>query len=211
MKQLLLPLTCFGPIQNFAALATHPIVFEGAEHFVKQSYRNRYEICGPNGMQTLSVPIKRKKKDHTPFRHIEISYAEDWQYLHWKSLEASYRSSAYFEFYEADLEGFYKEQPTYLFEFNLKALSTVCELLEIPAEFTFTNSYEKQPVGLVDLRTTMGNKNQKTLSNLPPYQQVFESKNPFYPNLSILDLLFNLGPQARQYLLNLGENLVIPN
>ena len=169
------------------------------EHFQKQTTRNRCSIYSPNGLQQLVIPLDGRK-DKSLTKEIRISNGNHWQKLHWRSFESAYRSSPYFEFYEDDLKRFYTDEYDLLFEFNTALQNKILDLLKIKKEFSYTTEYKKVPTGIADHRDHLSKKNLAELKNFPRYIQVFEDKFGFLPNLSIADLLFDLGPQATEYL-----------
>jgi len=199
----ILPTTYFGSIFQFALAAQHKAYqVDGFEHFVKQSYRNRCEIYGANGLLKLIVPLK-KWNNHSSSKDIEISYDENWQNLHWRSIESAYRTSPYFEFYEDDLKPLFFLQENNLFSYNLQLENELKELLQIRSSSSISSSYEASEP---DWRKIIHPKNKELVGkkNFPTYIQVFESKHHFLANLSILDLIFNLGPNSKNYLENLS-------
>jgi len=203
---MILPTAYFPSILQLALMIQNGSYWlETQEHFVKQSFRNRCEIYGANGKQKLVVPVKWR--NHSPMHKVELSYAENWQKLHWKSFESAYRASPYFDFYEEDFRPFFEQKEIqYLLEWNRQLEQTVCELLELKIELKETESYETcEP----DYRKLISPKNKALTQKLdfPPYLQVFGDKHGFIPNLSILDLLFNLGPESVTYLKKLKINL----
>ena len=166
-------------------------------HFQKQTYRNRTEIYGANGKLKLTLPIvHNKSKSHQKEGEVQIANTTAWQKQHWKSISSAYRSSQYFEFYEADLISFYKEEVTHLMQFNLNLLNKIMELIEFSMSYKIVKWKKDNHQRMDDLV----NAKKSLLINFEPYRQVFEEKNGFIPNLSIIDLLFNLGPDTLSYL-----------
>ena len=171
------------------------------ENFHKQSFRNRCSIASPNGILNLIIPINRKSK--SIIKEVKIDDSQNWRKIHWKSLESSYRSSPYFEFYEDGFHSiFFKQNCNYLFEFNQLIFQEVLKALKVEIEVTFTDSYIPKNNTIHDFRTLIHPKIQldNHLKELK-YHQVFQEKQKFIPNLSVLDLLFNEGPLAKQLLL----------
>jgi len=201
-SQLLLPACYLPPISYFHTIQEHnlPLVIEKYEHFQKQSYRTRARIASANGMQDLIVPIQHGNKDRVPMKDIRISYEFDWQRLHWLSIQTAYRSSAYFEYYEDDFKRFYEEKFDYLVDFNVAQLELILKSVKLKRSVAFTEEYIAVPDDRIDYRQIIHPKKESILSHPKEYYQVFSDKNGFYPDLSIIDLLFNQGPQSKSYL-----------
>jgi len=195
------PMFYLPPIAYFTLLQQHKpnVLIEKEEHFPKQTYRNRANIYSPDGSLALTVPVIKGAKNHTKIKDVLISYDFKWQRLHWLSLQACYRRSAYFEYYEDDFAPFYEKQYPYLFDYNRELLELLLRLLKIKLPLQFTESYEAEYPNLVDLRYTMSAKSPAEMEQ-KPYFQVFEERLGFLKNQSIVDLLFNQGPQAVNYL-----------
>ena len=197
----LLPICYLAPISYYAILAaSENIALEKHEHFVKQTYRNRCSICGANGRLDLIIPIQHKGERQV-MKDVRIANSEKWQALHWKSLEAAYRSSPYFEYYEDDLQPFYERPFEFLTDLNLELQALILKLLRFSVEFDHTLSYHKVPADSTDLRGACDPKEPSSdLVSLKDYIQVFSDRNGFLSDLSIVDLLFNQGPDALEYL-----------
>lgn len=200
-KQAIFPVLYLPPIQFFSKLVQYPnaVYIDKFEHFLKQTYRNRTTIHSPNGRLDLIVPVVRGSKVHTQMKDVKISYDFGWQRLHWMSLQTSYRRSAYFEYYEDEFVPFYEDKFDFLFDYNEALLQKILSLLKITKELKYTVDYEKEHTGLDDYRQNIHPK-QIADYKVKPYYQVFEERNSFINNLSIVDLLFNQGPQSHQYL-----------
>jgi hypothetical protein len=200
-KGAVLPMFYLPPVEYFTELNIYnpDFVIEKHEHFPKQTYRNRCNICSPDGLLTLVVPVVKGSKMHTPVKDVKISYDFRWQRLHWMSLQACYRRSAYFEYYEDDFAIFYEMKEPFLFDYNEKMLIMLLKLLKIKATIEYTKAYEAEYINLRDFRDSI---HPKKASAFPqkPYYQVFEERQGFMQNLSIVDLLFNQGPQSLNYL-----------
>jgi len=194
------PLFYLPPVSYFTALKEQnfDVSIEKQEHFPKQTFRNRANIASPDGILDLVVPVIKGSKVRTPYKDVKISYDAKWQRLHWLSLQTCYRSSAYFEFYEDGFAPFYEKKYDFLFDYNLEILSWIFKQLKVNPTITFTEEYFKEP-DLLDLRDSFS---KKTIhgTETKSYFQVFSDRNEFIPNLSIVDLLFNQGPQTKSYL-----------
>ena len=174
-------------------VAKKEVTFVLTNHFQKQTYRNRTEIYGPNGKLKLTIPISHNKFQKNQLdSEVKIFNDSCWQRDHWKSLESSYRSSPFFEFYEDDLYPFFHRRHEKLMDLNIALIKKIFSLLEIVIKFKKTNK--------VDEFSELIRAKQKTIYKTPIYHQVFNSKYGFINNLSILDLIFNVGPESNNYL-----------
>jgi len=200
-KGAVLPMFYLPPVEYFAELNIYnpDFIIEKHEHFPKQTYRNRANIYSPDGMLTLVVPVVKGSKVHTPVKDVKISYDFRWQRLHWMSLQACYRRSAYFEYYEDEFAIFYEVKDQFLFDYNERLLHLLLNLLKIKAPLKFTTTYEEQYLHLKDFRNSIHSKKASAFPQ-KPYFQLFEERHGFIKNLSIVDLLFNQGPQSINYL-----------
>jgi hypothetical protein len=200
-KGAIFPLFYLPPVEFFSKLILYKenVNIERSEHFPKQTYRNRACIHSPQGKLDLAVPVIRGSKVHTKVKDVRISYDFAWQRLHWLSLQSCYRSSAYFEFYEDELAPFYEKKYDFLFDYNEGLLKVILKALKLNIEYHYIDSYETTYPELEDYRSSIHPKNEVTFNN-KPYFQVFDERNGFIPNLSIVDLLFSQGPQSGQYL-----------
>lgn len=192
----------FAPIQYYAYLyAASSVTEDRGEHFVKQTFRNRCYIATPNGSLALIIPIIRDDAAHTSMRDIRISEHGNWRHLHWSALESAYDSSPYFMYYADDLRPLFEKKFIYLVDFNEALERTLLALLSLECPINVSNDYvAAPPSGALDLRSIISPKastQADTLFHPVPYYQVFAERTGFLPNLSIVDLLFNLGPESR--------------
>ncbi|MFV0531093.1 MAG: WbqC family protein [Flavobacteriales bacterium] len=198
MKSVLLPIHLFPSIEYYAYLVQAKYcIFEGEDHYQKQTYRNRYTIYGSNGKLNLNIPIQHKT-DSRYYKDTKISYDTDWQHLHIKSLKSAYQSSPFFEFYEDDIIPLFTSKETYLMDFNIKSFILINDLIQFDIKIEKTTEYLHQPE-LFDLRNHFNTK-KESHQEFEPYIQVFSQKKEFIKNLSILDLLFNEGTNTLTYL-----------
>jgi len=200
----LLPTAYLAPISYYAILLQHKnCKIEMHEHFVKQSIRNRCEIYSSNGKLQLTIPKKRKRSSKTIIKEIKISYEENWQKIHWNAIKSAYNSSPFFEYYQDEIEPFFKKKESKLVDFNNKLQKVILELLQQNRCPNFTISYHHN-TDFSDLRN-----HDFILKKSSKYNQVFMEKHGFIPNLTILDLLFNLGPESSDYLYNIDISIEI--
>ena len=194
----------FPPVQYFSKILNYDnIIIEQHENYTKQTYRNRCEILSPNGKQTLSIPVIKKSGNKQFIRDVKIDYKNDWQSLHLKALKTAYLSSPFFEYYIDSVLSFFKKKYIFLFDINLEIIDTILSELQINKSLNFTKAY-KTDYDYPDFRNSIHpkekfqikDKSSKTLK----YPQVFFEKFDFIPNLSILDLLFNEGPNTENVL-----------
>ena len=189
-------------IQYVLMASSDDIVFEKCDNFQKQTYRNRCYIYGANGKQMLTVPILHSKgSGRQKTRDVKIDNSFHWQKHLIKSLESSYRSSPYFEYYEDDIIEIFNKKHNSLFDFNLYAHEVISQCLQLENRISFTESFSENLKDGTDFRYLVEAKREPEY-NLKKYTQVFETKHGFIANLSILDLLFNEGTNALQYLEN---------
>ena len=204
---LLLSTAYFAPIQYYSKLVRHvQVVVERHENYNKQSYRNRCTILTANGLLDLVVPVAKNGELKMPITEVEISYDRLWQKLHFKAIESAYRRSPFYEYYIDDLMTFFNAHHRFLYEFNMQIMRRLCGLMKIPFNVQESSEYMKPAEGMIDLRSGIHPKmnRQQTDADFasPHYTQVFADKWGFKPDLSILDLLFNTGPEAKELLTN---------
>jgi hypothetical protein len=196
--------TYLGPVQYYAKLlAAEHILLERFEHYPKQTYRNRCIIYGANGPQILTIPVTKGQQLKTYTRDVQIDNTVNWKKIHFKAIESAYRCSPFYQFYIDDLIPFYEHKYEFLFDFNMDMIHTVCHILDIKIHITVTDQYMKEVTEHYnDFREKIHPKLQIEPEFKPPvYRQVFEPKWGFQPNLSIIDLIFNTGPDAKKLLL----------
>lgn len=198
---ILLHPTYFPSISQFTAIAqAETVTFEMEDNFQKQTNRNRMYIYSPNGIQLLNIPVKHSADtSHQKTKDIKIETAFDWQKQHFKSLEAAYRSSPFFEYFEDDIIPVFEKKYTFLMDLNLETIEIVSKCLGFKLLYNKTEEYFKD-TDFNDFRNLANGK--KDTYQFETYPQVFEEKHGYLNNLSILDLLFNEGRYALDYLKN---------
>ncbi|MEH6538062.1 MAG: WbqC family protein [Psychroserpens sp.] len=190
----------FPNVAHFVAMVqAKEIVFEVCDNYQKQTYRNRSSILGANGKLDLNVPVLYSQKNRQAYQYVEIFNTENWQTQHLKSLESAYRTSPFFEFYIDDLLPLFEMETNTIMDFNFKCIEVVFDCLQLPFSFSKTEHFDLDTTGLLDARG-LANSRKEIQQNFKPYAQVFDEKHGFLSNLSILDLLFNEGPNTELYL-----------
>jgi hypothetical protein len=198
-ESIIVSTSYFPPIGYILVLQRAKEIFiELQETYPKQTCRNHFCIYSPNGKQTLSVPVNKTMGNHTLTRDIRIRHDLPWQKVHRRSVEAAYNNSPFFIYYKDYFLPFFDKKYNFLTDLNSEILETIFRILHIQKELKFTESYIKVPVHLTDHRLDLTAKHDDFIC--PPYFQTFSEKYGFIPNLSILDLIFNLGPEAEEYL-----------
>lgn len=194
---VLLSTTYFGPIQWYQKLyrAEH-VEIEQWESFQKQTYRNRCLIATANGVQALTVPVEHG--DSPLIKDIRLSDHGNWRHLHWNALQSAYGESPFFEYYQDDIRPFFERHWTFLLDFNEEIRQKMCELIDIQPNVSYTEGFIPEESPLTSYRTAISPKHPQDDPDFLPkrYYQVYEKKLGFLPNLSILDLLFNMGPES---------------
>jgi hypothetical protein len=205
-QPLILSTAYLPPLEYWVAIMQHSEIFiEVHENYQKQSYRNRCQILGPNGVQDLNIPIAKSGMKRSPIQEVQIFDDDLWQKNHWKSIETAYNSSPFFLYYANYFENLFKQKAFSLFDFNMGIIKSIFEILELNQKLGYTSSFEKIYDEATDLRDLIHPKKKTSFYNQcaqNPYIQVFSQRHGFIPNLSILDLIFNLGPEAESYLLS---------
>ena len=181
---IVLPCCYLAPVSHYSALfrAKEGVLLEVNDRYRKQTFRNRCMIDSPQGVLALSIPVE-KPAPHALMRDIRISDHGNWRHLHWNALLSSYRQSPFFEYYADDFAPFYEKKWEFLADFNEELMALVASLLDICKPVSRTMAYE-------------ANKANEAHGAARPYYQVFASRHGFLPDLSIVDLLFNLGPEG---------------
>lgn len=192
------PSAYFGNIVYYRRIVAnaHPII-ETCEHFVKQTLRSRCEILGPNSVQTLSIPVVKVNGSKTVMKDIEL-LDDNWRTIHWRSIESSYASAPFFDYYESELKELLWNDTKYLIEFNKKIHQRICSWLEIGGNEKYSKEFVENLEVNQDYRYDTFELRENEIFN--NYTQVFREKVDCVQNLSILDLIMNEGPLARKWI-----------
>lgn len=191
-----------GPVEYYSKLLHYDHIFiEQHDHYMKETYRNRCRICGPDGVITLTVPVVKPDTPKCEMKDIKISDHGKWRHLHWNAIESAYNTTPYFEFYRDYFQPFYEKEYTFLFDFNEELRALICHLIDMEPSLSLTEEYQKDfGPSEYDFRDIIHPKKdyQTFDAEFYPhtYYQVFHEKLGFIPNLSIVDMLFNCGPES---------------
>jgi len=199
--QVLLSTTYFGPVQWYQKLHRADVVhIEKWESFIKQTYRNRCLIATTNGVQALTVPVERGTSPL--IKDIRISDHGNWRHLHWMALQSAYGESPFFEYYQDDIRPFFEKRWDFLLDYNEAICQKMCELIDIQPKIEYSSDFVAEPKDKTDYRLAINPKHPAPDTDFTPksYYQVYSTKHGFLPNLSVLDLLFNMGPESIFYL-----------
>ena len=204
---ILLSTAYLGPVQYFTKfLPDKQVRIEKHENYIKQTYRNRCIIAGPNGPQSLQVPVKRGSFHKVPVKELEIEYGKPWQKLHWRSVTAAYNNSPYFQYYRNAMLPVFLKQPRFLIDLNTELTEILLQETGIPQTPVYTDDFipRGSNENIDDFRYRILPKNSPADPQFFPhtYRQVFSDRHGFIPNLSLIDALFNLGPETGEYLRN---------
>ena len=201
MKTVYLSSAYLPPVEYFSKLMHYDrIVIEQYDHYMKQTYRNRCIIAGPGEEIALTVPIIKPDDNKCPFKDIRISDHGNWRHLHWNAIESAYNSTPFFEYYKDDFRPFYEQRYEFLADFNEALCQLVCRLIDIDPSMERSSEYLEKKEGIMDFRDEIHPKKDFRTADpefvAEPYYQVFDARFGFRPNLSIIDLLFNMGPES---------------
>lgn len=202
MSAALLQTTYFGPIQWYQKLYRYDhCLIEQYDSYQKQTYRNRCVIATANGPQALTVPVEGTN-EKCLVKDLRISDHNNWRRIHWNALLSAYSESPFFDYYADDIHPFFEKKYDFLIDFNEAIRQKVCELMDIHPNVNYTSDFRRQTSDIVDFREVINAKHPLADADFQPqrYWQVFEGKHGFQTNLSILDLLFNMGPESIFYL-----------
>ena len=198
MAEIVLTTAYLAPIVYYSEMVNADTVYlENFDFYLKQTYRNRCQIAAANGSMILTIPVEKADSGKMLTRDVCISQHNDWQIQHWRSIESAYNSTPFFEYYKDELVPFYEKKWMFLWDFNQEIQAKMFELLNLDILILPTKEYKNIPdKKILDLREAIHPKKENNLVNCNPYYQVFEQRFGFQPNLSIIDLLFNMGNES---------------
>ncbi len=219
MDTVCLSTAYLAPVSYYCLMMSYDkLLIEQHENYTKQTYRNRANIMTANGTMPLTIPVEHNGGEKTLIRDLRISNHGNWRHLHWQALQTAYDNSPFFEYYADDLRPFYEGKPTtFLLDYNLRLQELICRLINMRPQISLTTAYEKEG-DFLDMRTTITPKKRSLLADLlkgesepspVPYWQVFASRYGFVADLSIVDLLFNMGPEALAVLHRCAQALAV--
>ena len=198
MTDIVLTTAYLAPVVYYFEMAKAKTIFiESCDYYLKQTYRNRCQIAAANGSMVLTIPVEKAGSGKMLIRDVRISQHSDWQIQHWRSIESAYNSTPFFEYYKDELLPFYENKWTFLWDFNQEIQAKMIELLNLDIQIEPTLEFKnRQDEKILDLREAIHPKKENKFVNCNPYYQVFEQRFGFQPNLSIIDLLFNMGNES---------------
>ena len=201
METTLLCSAYLPPVSFFTAINSGgDVLIEQYDNYCKQTYRNRCRIATSAGIQTLTIPVVKSTAPKQLMKDVRISDHGEWRHQHWNALESAYMNSPFFMYYQDDFRPFYEKKYEFLIDFNTELTLRIMELAGIRKELKLTESYTRKTDGIIDLRPLVEPGVQEPATPRT-YRQVFKQKHGFQPNLSAVDLLFNMGPEFPLYAL----------
>ncbi|MFA5818790.1 MAG: WbqC family protein [Bacteroidales bacterium] len=198
--KILVSIAYLPPVEYVSLISrADEVLVEREENYLKQTYRNRCYILSAHGPQLLSVPVFLGSLHKTPVKDIRIDYSKRWQQVHLRAMTASYSSSPYFEFYFEGIEKKIMKNYDFLLDLNMELIYSVLEILKMKKTISYTTNFKPVSDMENDFRYKITPKEESPFT-LKEYYQVFNNGEGFVPGLSIIDLVFNMGPEAVDYL-----------
>jgi len=196
----ILPTSYFGSVAYFKELVKHSsVLIEAKEHFPKQTYRNRCDILGGDGILSLSIPTKKPNGSKTATDEVLLPDEENWRIRHWRAITSAYQSSAYFDYYGMEVEELLFSEEENLLKFNTAITERILKWLYIDIKIETTKEF--YPMNEADLRISLVHKDGFQEKQTAPYIQVFPGNESYKESISMLDAIFCEGPMARKLIL----------
>jgi hypothetical protein len=193
--------TAYLPPVEYISLVSQAdnILIESEENYLKQTYRNRCYILSAHGPQLLTIPVHLGGSHKTCIKEIRIDYSKRWQQVHSRAMIASYNSTPYFEFYFENIEKLILKNHRFILDLNNELLEEILKILHLKKAISYTTEFVPAGYNEFDFRYKISPK-KKSYHVAKEYFQVFQKSYGFIPGLSIIDLIFNMGPGATDYL-----------
>lgn len=200
-KDIILGSAYLAPVSYFAALySCRKAYIERYDHYMKQTYRNRCVIASADGPLALTIPVEKSSEGKCAMKDIRVSEHGNWRHVHRNAFVAAYKQSPFFDYYVDEFNAFFDRKYEFLYDFNMELTQWLCEQIDIQPELVPTTGYMDTGEGILDLREAIHPKksavDMASFYRPVPYYQVFDSRHGFQPDLSIVDLLFNMGPES---------------
>lgn len=200
-KTVLLSSAYLPPVSYFSKLyAYEKVCVERFDHYMKQSYRNRCVIASAAGPLSLTIPTEKSEDPKCLMKDVRISDHGNWRHVHWNAFVAAYKQSPFFDYYADEFHEFFEKRYSFLFDFNSELCSWLCEQLDMHPVVTWSDDFIVDTAGMDDFREQIHPKKRLQTEDVSfkavSYYQVFQEKQGFQPDLSVADLLFNMGPEG---------------
>lgn len=200
-KTVLLSSAYLPPVSYFSKLyAYEKVCVERFDHYMKQSYRNRCVIASAAGPLSLTIPTEKSEDPKCLMKDVRISDHGNWRHVHWNAFVAAYKQSPFFDYYADEFHEFFEKRYSFLFDFNSELCNWLCEQLDMHPVVTLSDDFIVDTAGMDDFREQIHPKKRLQTDDASfkavPYYQVFQEKQGFQPDLSVADLLFNMGPEG---------------
>lgn len=200
-KTVLLSSAYLPPVSYFSKLyAYEKVCVERFDHYMKQSYRNRCVIASAAGPLSLTIPTEKSEDPKCLMKDVRISDHGNWRHVHWNAFVAAYKQSPFFDYYADEFHEFFEKRYSFLFDFNSELCNWLCEQLDMHPVVTWSDDFIVDTEGMDDFREQIHPKKRLQTDDASfkavPYYQVFQEKQGFQPDLSVADLLFNMGPEG---------------
>lgn len=200
-KEIILSSAYLAPVEYYTKLYAYDKIYvERFDHYMKQTYRNRCVIASASGPLALTIPTEKNEDLKCLMKDVRISDHGNWRHVHWNAFVAGYKHSPFFDYYADEFHAFFERKYEFLYDFNMELCRWICEQIDLQPCMMPTDDYDAEPENIEDFRERIHPKKPYAEYDpqfVPqPYYQVFDAQNGFIPNLSIVDLLFNMGPES---------------